>query len=82
MAIRVTIILIISLFDVWSKVAYLYGLRLYGRWGYISEMKVVEKELLDNRIEESGIFLIWAGRPIMINSVLEGLRQSRLDDIH
>jgi len=44
-------------------------------------MKVVEEELLDNRMEESGIFLIWAGRPIMMNSVLEGLRQSRLDDI-
>src|SRR6218665_2244652 len=43
-------------------------------------MKVVEEELLDNRMEESGIFLIWAGRPIMMNSVLEGLRQSRLDD--
>src|SRR6218665_1081363 len=26
-----------------------------------SEMKVVEEELLDNRMEESGIFLIWAG---------------------
>src|SRR6218665_383612 len=49
-----------------------------------SEMKVVEEELLDNRMEESGIYLIWADRPIMINSVLEGLnlRQSRLDDIH
>src|SRR6218665_2676574 len=47
-----------------------------------SEMKVVEEELLDNRMEESRIFLIWAGRPIMINSALEGLRQSRLDDIH
>src|SRR6218665_3163264 len=47
-----------------------------------SEMKVVKEELLDNRMEQSGIFLIWAGRPIMINSILEGLRQSRLDDIH
>ena len=26
-------------------------------------------------MEESGIFLIWAGRPIMINSVLEGFRR-------
>src|SRR6218665_2764655 len=26
--------------------------------------------------------LIWAGRPIMINSVSEGLRQRRLDYIH
>ena len=43
-------------------------------------MKVVKEELLDKHMEESGIFLIWAGRPIMINSVLEGLRQSRLDD--
>ena len=44
-----------------------------------SEMKVglVKDELLDIRMEESGIFLIWAGRPIMMNSVLEGLRQSR-----
>ena len=41
------------------------------------EMRVVEEELLDP-IEGSGIFFIWAGRPIMINSVLEGLRQSRL----
>src|SRR6218665_1877257 len=47
-----------------------------------SEMKVVKEELLDNRMKKSGIFLIWAGRPIMIYSVLEGLRQSRLDDIH
>ena len=39
-------------------------------------MKVVEEELLDNRMKESGIFLIWAGRPIMMSSVLEGLRQS------
>ena len=39
-----------------------------------SEIKVVEEELLHNRIEESGIFLIRAGRPIMINSVLERLR--------
>jgi len=29
-------------------------------------MKVVKDELLDNRMKESGIFLIWAGRPIMI----------------
>src|SRR6218665_2998891 len=47
-----------------------------------SEVKVVEEELLDRCIEGSGIFLIWAGRPIMMNSVLEGLRQRRLDDIH
>src|SRR6218665_1547559 len=48
-----------------------------------SEMKVVNEVLLDNSI---GIFLIWAGRPITINSVLEveleGLRQRGLDDIH
>ena len=30
-------------------------------------MKVVEEELLDSRMEESGIFLIWAGRPIRMN---------------
>ena len=29
-------------------------------------MKVVKDELLDNRMKESGIFLIWAGRPIMM----------------
>ena len=45
-------------------------------------MKVVEEELFDNPMEESGIFFIWAGRPIIINSVLEGLRQIRFDDIH
>src|SRR6218665_3059756 len=47
-----------------------------------SEMKVVEDELLDNRMVESRIFLTWAGRSIMINYVLEGLRKSRLDDTH
>ena len=45
-------------------------------------MKVVEEELLDRRIEGSGSFLIWAGWPIMMNSVLEGLRQKQLDNIH
>ena len=45
-------------------------------------MKVVEEELLDRCIEGSGIFLIWAGKPIMINSVSEVLRQRRLDDSH
>ena len=45
-------------------------------------MNVMEDELLDRCIEGSGIFLIWAGRSIMINSVLEGLKQRRLDDIH
>ena len=44
-------------------------------------MKVVEEELLDNYIEGLGIFLIWAGRPIMANSVLEGLRRRRLNEI-
>src|SRR6218665_3185132 len=43
-----------------------------------SEVKVVEDELLERCIEGSGIFLIWADRPIMMNSVLEGLRQRRL----
>ena len=42
----------------------------------------MEEELLDRCIEGSGIFLIWAGRNIMINSVLEGLRQRRLDDVY
>src|SRR6218665_1621599 len=32
-----------------------------------SEMKVVEEEVLDSRMEESGDFLIWAGRPIRMN---------------
>ena len=45
-------------------------------------MKVVEEELLDRCIEGSGIFLIWADRPIKMNYVMEGLRQRRLDDIH
>ena len=43
-----------------------------------SEVKVVGKELLERCIEGSGIFLIWADRPIMMNSVLKGLRQRRL----
>src|SRR6218665_3302479 len=47
-----------------------------------SEVKVVEDELLEWCIEGSGIFLIWADRPIMMNFVLEGLRRRRLDDIH
>ena len=41
-----------------------------------------ERVFLDNRMEESEIFLIWEGRQFMVNSALEGLRQSRLDDIH
>ena len=45
-------------------------------------MKVRDEELVDRCIERSGIFLIWSGRPRMMNSVLEGLRQRRLDDIH
>src|SRR6218665_1811919 len=48
----------------------------------IREVKEVEDELSERCIEGSGIFLIWAGRPIMMNSVLEGLRRRRLDDIH
>jgi hypothetical protein len=47
-----------------------------------SEVKARDEELVDRCIERSGIFLIWSGRPRMINSVLEGLRQRRLDDIH
>src|SRR5678816_3802669 len=47
-----------------------------------SEVKVRDEELVDRCIERSGIFLIWSGRPRMMTSVLEGLRQRRLDDIH
>src|SRR6218665_4167323 len=43
-----------------------------------SEVKEVEDVLSERCIEGSGIFLIWAGRPIMMNSVLEGLRRRRL----
>src|SRR6218665_3922212 len=43
-----------------------------------SEVKEVEDELSERCIEGSGIFLIWPGRPIMMNSVLEGLRRRRL----
>ena len=39
----------------------------------------MEDELSERYIEGSGIFLIWADRPIMMNSVLEGLRRRRLD---
>src|SRR6218665_2413482 len=48
----------------------------------ITEVKEVEDELSERCIEGLGIFLIWADRPIMMNSVLEGLRRRRLDDIH
>src|SRR6218665_2353185 len=47
-----------------------------------SEVKEVEDELSERCIEGLRIFLIWAGRTIMMNSVLEGLRRRRLDDIH
>src|ERR1043165_6008864 len=47
-----------------------------------SEVKVRDEELVVRYIEESWIFLIWSGRPRMMNSVLEGLRHRRLDDIH
>ena len=47
-----------------------------------SEVKVRDEELVVRCIEGSGIFLIWSGRPRMMNSVLEGLRHRRLDDIH
>jgi len=40
-----------------------------------TEVKVVEEELLERCIEGSDFFLIWADRPIMMNSVLEWLRQ-------
>ena len=45
-------------------------------------MKEVEDELSERCVEGSGIFLIWADRPIMMNYVLEGLRRRRLDDSH
>src|SRR6218665_3620157 len=48
--------------------------------GRASAVKVVEEELLDRCIEGSEIFLIWAGRHIMINSVFERLRQRRLEE--
>src|SRR6218665_3953717 len=48
----------------------------------IMEVKEVEDELSERCIEGSGIFMIWAGRPVMMNSVSEGLRRRRLDDIH
>jgi len=47
-----------------------------------SDRKVREEELVERWMEGSGIFFIWSGRPRMMNSVLEGLRQRRLDDIH
>ena len=43
-------------------------------------MEEVEDELSERCIEGSGIFLIWADRPIMMHSVFEGLRRTRLDD--
>src|SRR6218665_149168 len=49
---------------------------------WASERKVVEEELMDRCIKEPRIFLIWVVRPIMMNSLLEGLRQRRLDDIY
>ena len=40
----------------------------------------MEDKLSERCIEGSEIFLIWAGMPIMMNSVFEGLRRRRLDD--
>src|SRR6218665_3147110 len=59
------------------------GSKVTPRWrtGAL-EVKVVEDELSERCIEGSGIFLIWADRPIRMNSVLEGLRRKRLDYIH
>jgi len=37
-----------------------------------------EEELLDKCIGGSGIFFIWSGRRIIMNSVFEWLRQRRL----
>ena len=36
-------------------------------------MKEVEDELSERCIEGSGIFLIWAGRPIMMNSINQSI---------
>src|SRR5688572_10236100 len=47
-----------------------------------SEVKVRDEELVHRCIEGSGIFFIWSGRRRIMNSVLEGFRQRRLDDIH
>ena len=47
-----------------------------------SEVKVRVEELVDRCIEGSGIFLIWSGRPRIMNSVFDGLRQRRFEDIH
>jgi hypothetical protein len=47
-----------------------------------SEVKVRDEELVDRCIEGSGIFLIWSGRPRIMNSVFDGLRQRRFEDIH
>ena len=41
-----------------------------------------DDEFVERCIAESGICLIWSGRPRMINSVLEVLRQRRFNDIH
>ena len=42
-----------------------------------SEVKLRDEELMDRCMKGSGIFLIWSGRPRLMNSVLEGLRQRR-----
>lgn len=41
-----------------------------------------EKKLVDRWLEELEIFLISSGRPRMMNSILEELRKSRLEDIY
>ena len=45
-------------------------------------MIALEEETVDRRIEGSGIFFLWSGKPIMVNSVLEGLRQRRVNEFH
>ena len=56
--------------------------RAVTRVGLLATFDSPKDELSERCIEGSGIFLIWADRPIIMNSVLEGLRRRRLDDIH
>ena len=37
------------------------------------------EELVERCIERSGIFLIWPGRPTMMDAISEGLRKRRLE---
>jgi hypothetical protein len=46
------------------------------------EVKVRDEDSVERCMVGSGIFLIWSGRPMMMNSVLEGFKERRLADIH